>query len=92
MNRFTNSKFIKTSLYVILGAFILTGCKEKVDLPKETFDILANHSIKLVNYTNTPWNRFSVEGGSNKHVVFYTHNLIDLKHCNDYGILSLPLK
>lgn len=85
MNRLSNNTIIKLSFFFFLNALIVAGCKEKVDLQKETYEILTNHYIKLFNYPNSGFSKFSIEGGSNTYVAFYTYNKIELSQCNDCG-------
>lgn len=92
MNRLRSNIIIKLSFFFFLNALIVADCKEKVDLQKEAYKIPTNHYIKLFNYPNSSLSKFSIEGGSNTHVVFYKYNKIELSKCNDCGNPFIALK
>ncbi|WP_428658049.1 hypothetical protein [Runella sp.] len=75
---------MKAPFIFFLIIFIFLGCKEEVE-PREMYEMLNNRSIKVINYSNSGWNKFSIEEGTNKHVAFYTYDRIDLSQCNDCG-------
>jgi hypothetical protein len=72
MNNPTNNEVFKLSFLVLLAVLMLAGCKEKEVWPKESYEMLNQRSIKLVNYSG--WSPFSFKEDPDK-VVFLTEKV-----------------